>query len=467
MLNKLFKNRGGGSAKASIEYLLNKKEGEFRVLKGSPQLSLKLAEGLDFKRSYTVGCLSFAELGVDEEVKRSIIERFEHYFFAGLSEEQYNICWIEHTDKGRLELNYFIPNVELLSGKRLQPYYDKVDRGLSDSFCGVINYEYGLSDSHDPSLRQAACPPSIGEVREKKVLIERINTAIEKSVLEGVVNNRGDVVGFLEESGLEVLRNRSKGYIMIKDPNGIKNIRLKGAIYEQNFRNNEAYRRELSERIVEYKGEDKERYRRNIERLQSEYERRRAYHQKRYRFIERSDTRGLGERREATEETILKSESIEFVGGDEKAREQYGEDNELSSIEEFRDSEVQKRKRGLFSNSEEEGKNIRNPRRTVSNESLLRIRGSYAKEFGEQARKLLERFRGFIRGFREINKEVSGIKSSIEQRESEISGVVGEINGSIQAIGKKNKRTRGYVREVEGQVKVRGLGRDEGVDYER
>ncbi|WP_213085254.1 relaxase/mobilization nuclease domain-containing protein, partial [Neisseria gonorrhoeae] len=37
--------------------------------------------------------------------------------------DQYNCLWVEHRDKGRLELNFVIPNIELLSGKRLQPYY--------------------------------------------------------------------------------------------------------------------------------------------------------------------------------------------------------------------------------------------------------------------------------------------------------------------------------------------------------
>ncbi|WP_149022820.1 relaxase/mobilization nuclease domain-containing protein, partial [Salmonella enterica] len=41
---------------------------------------------------------------------------------------QYSILWVEHQDKGRLELNFVIPNMELQTGKRLQPYYDRADR---------------------------------------------------------------------------------------------------------------------------------------------------------------------------------------------------------------------------------------------------------------------------------------------------------------------------------------------------
>ena len=48
---------------------------------------------------------------------------FERYD-ARSRKNQYSILWVEHQDKGRLELNFVIPNMELQSGKRLQPYYD-------------------------------------------------------------------------------------------------------------------------------------------------------------------------------------------------------------------------------------------------------------------------------------------------------------------------------------------------------
>ena len=49
-----------------------------------------------------------------------------------MDQSQYRVLWIEHQDKlneetgeRRLELNFLIPNVEILTGQRLQPYYDK------------------------------------------------------------------------------------------------------------------------------------------------------------------------------------------------------------------------------------------------------------------------------------------------------------------------------------------------------
>ena len=55
---------------------------------------------------------------------------FEKCLFPGMDQNQYRVLWIEHKDKineetgrQRLELNFLIPNVEIESGQRLQPYY--------------------------------------------------------------------------------------------------------------------------------------------------------------------------------------------------------------------------------------------------------------------------------------------------------------------------------------------------------
>lgn len=137
-----------------MNYLLNKPKGEVSVLQGNPELSVRLAETMESANPYSVGCLSFEEANIPEDDKKAIMQKFEKSFLAGLDAEQYNICWIEHTDKGRLELNFFVPNVELSTGKRLQPYYDRADKYLAEGFKQVINLQYGLSSPDDPQKRQ-------------------------------------------------------------------------------------------------------------------------------------------------------------------------------------------------------------------------------------------------------------------------------------------------------------------------
>jgi len=223
----------GGSPRASMDYLLNKPEEKIRVLQGNPELSVGLAEAMESANPYSVGCLSFEETNIPEEDKKAIMQRFEESFLAGLDAEQYNICWIEHTDKGRLELNFFVPNVELSTGKRLNLYYDRADRHLAESFKKAINLEYGLTSPDAPEKRQTV---SIDKSLPKntKDAVAALNGLIEGEFKLGSIRNRQDVVDCFEKYGFEIAR-QGKDYLSIKNENG-RNIRLKGVFYEQTFR---------------------------------------------------------------------------------------------------------------------------------------------------------------------------------------------------------------------------------------
>jgi len=222
----------GGSARSSVNYLTDKKEGEVRVLAGDPELSAQLAESLDFQNKYTVGCLTFEEANISEDHKYEIMQKFEDTFFAGLNKDQYDISWIEHTDKGRLELNFFIPNVELESGRRLQPYYDRADRHLAENFKQAINLEYGLSSPDDPQKRQTLTM-NRNIPKNTKDAVQALNGLIEGAYENGKIKNRDDVIALFEKHGFEIAR-KTERYISIKNENG-RNIRLKGAFYEQDF----------------------------------------------------------------------------------------------------------------------------------------------------------------------------------------------------------------------------------------
>ena len=234
MIVKFLKNSGGGSAKATMDYLLGKerdREGA-RVLAGDPELTQRLSDSLAFQNRYTVGVLSFEEGNLPDEQKRAIMERFEGSLMAGLDKDQYNMTWIEHTDKDRLELNFVIANQELTTGKRLQPYYDKADRPLVENWKQVINHEYGLTDPHDPTKAQAVktlnrqnLPKDVQKVKEQ------IGQAIAHQIEQGNITDRKGVINTLEQAGFEIARQTDKS-ISIKNPDGKRNIRLEGVIYE-------------------------------------------------------------------------------------------------------------------------------------------------------------------------------------------------------------------------------------------
>ena len=213
-------------------------------MQGNPDLSVKIAESLSFKHKYTLGGLSFEEENISEKDKREIMQSFEETLLAGLDKEQYNISWIEHRDKGRLELNFIIPKVDLNSGKAMNPYFDNVDRDLVNTWKNVTNYKYGLTNPDDPEKKQTHI--ILKDLpRDKTKLSESIGNSLLISIAEGKINDRADVIKHIESLGLEVARVTPKT-ISIKSPDNGKNIRLKGEMYEENFRYSERYKEQIS-----------------------------------------------------------------------------------------------------------------------------------------------------------------------------------------------------------------------------
>ena len=269
MIVKFLKNSGGGSASATMDYLLGKdndREGAI-LLSGDPELTKRLSDSLSFQNRYTVGVLSFEEVDLTDDDKRAIMESFESCLLAGLEKDQYNITWIEHTDKDRLELNFVIANVELTTGKRLQPYFDRVDRPLVENWKQVINNEYKLTDPHDPDKAQAVKTLNSQNLpKEVQKVKEQIGQVISHQIEQGNVTDRKDVVSTLQQAGFEIARQTDKS-ISIKNPDGKRNIRLEGLIYEDRQFGKE-FGEERRRARKEYAGTGAERYGAALNKLQ-------------------------------------------------------------------------------------------------------------------------------------------------------------------------------------------------------
>lgn len=291
-----FLNRGNGSCKATMDYLVGKeydREGA-RVLSGDLELTKRLSDSLSFQNRYTVGVLSFEEGNLPDEHKRAIMESFESSLLAGLDKDQYNMTWVEHTDKDRLELNFVIANVELTTGKRLQPYFDRVDRPLVENWKQVTNHEYNLTDPHDPEKAQAIktlnsqnLPQDIRKIKEQ------IGKVISQQIEQGNVTDRKDVIDTLQQAGFEIVRQTDKS-ISIKNPDGKRNIRLEGIIYE-NRQFNEEFGEERRRAKQEYAGTGAERYQTALSKLQYavevKQERNRASFGREYQDYQREQNR--------------------------------------------------------------------------------------------------------------------------------------------------------------------------------
>lgn len=310
MIVKFFA-RGSGGGKGVADYLMGKdrnREGA-SVLRGDIEQTKEIIDGLDFSRNYTAGVLSFEEKHTDltREQKEKIMDRFEESIFSGLSPNQRDITWIEHTDKNeRLELNFVIPNVELQSGKRLQPYYHKADKNRINNCKDLINHDFSLSDPNSPEKRRMLTTAK-DLPGNKKEALEAINKAILARIKTREINDRKDVVSFLESAGFELART-TKQSISIKNPEGGQNLRLKGAFYEESF----TASRELT---ADY-GELAERHRQETTR---EIQRTREIYQRQLEQAEERNQRlygGFSQRRERLSEQLQERAREEYNGID-------------------------------------------------------------------------------------------------------------------------------------------------------
>ena len=280
---------GNGLSKGPLDYLLGKdRDRDYaKVLQGDVSEVSGLIDTSPYAKKYTSGCLSFYEHDLSDQDKQKIMQDFEQALFPGMDQSQYRVLWIEHQDKlneetgeRRLELNFLIPNVEILTGQRLQPYYDKADRPRIDLFKKITNYEYQLHDADDPLYRQAVTtaknlPKTVNEIKET------LDIEATRAVEGGLITDRQSMKKWLLDLGLEVTRETKKS-LSIKNPNDdekARPIRLTGAIYEQDFR--------LTETSQQLTIAASERYRREAEqRNQSDIQRYAEYSAKRSTELE-------------------------------------------------------------------------------------------------------------------------------------------------------------------------------------
>lgn len=293
MLNKIFKH-GGGGASGVMNYMLKDpddprlgREGA-TVLRGDIEIQAQLIDSLvgQFKQQYVSGCWSFEEAPdqVTEDQKNEIMDGTEKLILAGLDDDRVSITWIEHTDKGRLELNYIVACVDLEHGRLFQPYIHSHDKDRFNAFRDIQNIKHGFTEPLDPAKSQISSQAD-NLPRTTKELKEAITAELERQVIDGLVTNRDDVKQSLTEQGYTITR-AGKDYISIKnpDPDG-KNIRFKsseGGIYDIKFNPSAEVASEISRASEDFRGSTEQRLEAAQRVFERELERKSDYHENRH-----------------------------------------------------------------------------------------------------------------------------------------------------------------------------------------
>jgi 3-methyladenine DNA glycosylase AlkC len=234
MVVKFFSDKRGGGI-GSLNYLLDKKrveQGTAKILSGDEYITRDLVMSMSQKHKTCVGCLSFEEASIDESTKKELMQDFERVLMTDEMQGHYNILWVEHTDKGRLELNFVIPKIDLQSRRAFNPYFHKIDYSRKDLWTDYVNLKYSFTDPKDPAKEQ-----SLQGSKKQYELIkdyEALDKLLQEQVANGSIKSRQNIIELLKRSNIEVTR-AGKDYISVRLPQSKKAKRFKGGIYDEQF----------------------------------------------------------------------------------------------------------------------------------------------------------------------------------------------------------------------------------------
>ena len=301
--------RGTGSAKAAVDYLLGERDaaGKLRegveVLRGDPDMVAEVADSLEFAHKYTSGVIAWApeDRPTDAQIE-AVLDKFEQTAWAGLEPDRYSWTAVEHRERGGgVHVHVLAARCDLETGKSLNiapPGWQKTFAPLRDGF----NHEHGWSRPDDPARARVQQPGHRAYVDAATLRTgleheaeprELIRDYLVQRVENGAVQSRADVVSALEEAGLEVPR-QGDSYVTARDPDSGSRWRLKGALYEHDFKPERLDREAAAEAGNRTAGDREDGHARAEEawrELERCRKRRAAFHRRRYGGVDRTDAR--------------------------------------------------------------------------------------------------------------------------------------------------------------------------------
>lgn len=260
MIVKFLPSKSGGGI-GSVNYVLNERvqQGTAKILKGDEAQTRAIISQITKKQKVCFGVLSFQESAarISEQTKREIMADFERTLLGDFMKERVNILWVQHEDKGgRLELNFIIPKIDLVTGTSFNPFfYSKPDLTRIDLWKKAVNLEYGFSDPDDPG-RKNTISASKKDIKNY-ANVEALDKTLHELVEAGIIKSRAQMLELLRDENIQISRE-TKNSITVILPGSTKKNRLQGGIYAdfKDARELEERGAETIRRIREYHNRD-------------------------------------------------------------------------------------------------------------------------------------------------------------------------------------------------------------------
>lgn len=222
MMIRFFKH-GTGSGRSAVEYLLAEEVPAFdeernrvpgvvekrsplpEVLRGDPELTVELIDGIRRKWRYTSGVIAFAAEDAPTEAELAdVMNGFERAAFAGLEGDQYDCLWVQHTHKGNVELHFVIPRMELYTGAAFNAAPPRSELYFN-AFRDFWNASKGWASPSDPDRRRTF--RHVLENNDRAEIRDAIRTHVIAKIELGKVSDHQDVLAALcelHDAGLEI-----------------------------------------------------------------------------------------------------------------------------------------------------------------------------------------------------------------------------------------------------------------------
>jgi len=243
-----FFDTGISNGNSPVNYLLgdkdykgNKRSVKPEVVRGEPNSTIEIINSIDRKLKYTSGVISFRDNEKPSSKQMDdIMVMFEMTMLAGLTEQNFNILWVLHQDKGNTELHFLVPRQELTTAKSMNMMPPgKKSQELVKNFQKILNNKYGWEQVvADPLKVQLSgfdakvLPKLETKISKPNVIKKSLSQGLQKNILSGAIKNRDDLIKSLKKNGVLITRE-GNDYISAKLPGHEKARRFKDGIFHK------------------------------------------------------------------------------------------------------------------------------------------------------------------------------------------------------------------------------------------